>query len=106
MRATETANKKANEPRKLIGCDFLLSVFCGSTVALGEALDAPILGCRKRSGLSLGGECLGRNDITLPAAERPSAFSVANEHGCCGLGWPTALLPVLADSLSFFIGLD
>ena len=75
-------------------------------IALGETLHTPILADCKLTGLLLGNECFGWYDIALPPAERPSASSVANEHGRRGLGRSAALLPVLSDGCRLGFGSD
>lgn len=75
-------------------------------VALGEPLHPPILASRELSGLRLSVESLGRNDIALPTAERPTALRIANEHGRCWLGGTPAELPVLADGCGLGFGSD
>jgi hypothetical protein len=105
--------------RVMVASDALLSVFSslgcwilskkahgGSTVALGETLHAPIHRGGKLPGLRLGVEGLGRNDITLPTAKRPSTLRIADEHGRCGLGGTPAELPVLADGCGLGFGSD
>lgn len=91
--------------RSEIPYDMILLPFHGSGVAIAEAFYSVVIGGGELTGLGSRVEILGGENVALPAAERPTAFIIANEHGNRFVSRTPALLPVLTGGGGFSFGL-